>query len=82
MNEKQVKTDFFSMYHDMDVMGRRELRRRIADATEVEWPSVYNWLKRKQIPKWHQAKIAELLGIPRENLFPPIHRQQITLTHK
>jgi len=63
--------NFFDTYKDIsDVKKRSAFRDKIVEACNVKVFTFYGWLRRGDIPKWHQQKIAETLDKKQNDLFP------------
>lgn len=64
------KQDFFTYYEGLDTLQKATLRAMIVERLRVTEMSFYNWHKRRAVPRWHKASLANLLGVDENELFP------------
>lgn len=64
------KQDFFTYYESLTRDQKAELRNRIIERLRITEMTFYNWYKRRAVPRWHMAGVAEVVGVPEESLFP------------
>jgi len=61
----------FSIYDSIpDYKRKREFREKITTGCMIQQSTFYLWKRRGRIPELAKEKIAELLEIPIEELFP------------
>lgn len=70
---------FFEYYGTLtNVEEKKKLRNAILEKTGVSYPTFYAWLRRRKISVLAQKEIANILNMPKCELFP-IEKNQYSL---
>lgn len=82
---QKLKMALKEYYQELSQMPtpQQELRERLARECLVSEKTVYTWLSGKATPhKGKQAKIAEVIGLPIDELFPTTKKENGTKKHR